>query len=110
MKKSNSSKFIIFVILFILFCIYSMSKNSNVKDFFQDDSSEKFRIISSSENEDLENIILEYAEKEGIDVQIDYAGTLDIMEKLNSGEKYDAVWASNSIWLYMLNSDIKTNR
>ena len=108
MKKSNSSKFTIFVILFILFCIYSMSKNSDVKEFFQDDSSEKFRIISSSENEDIENIVLEYAENEGIDVQIEYAGTLDIMEKLNSGEKYDAVWASNSIWLYMLNSDIKT--
>lgn len=26
------------------------------------------------------------------------------MEKLNSGENYDAVWASNSIWLYMLDS------
>ena len=26
------------------------------------------------------------------------------MQKLNSGEKYDAVWISNSIWLYMLNN------
>ena len=28
------------------------------------------------------------------------------MEKLNSGKYYDAVWASNSIWLYMLNDNI----
>ena len=28
------------------------------------------------------------------------------MEKLNNGENYDAVWCSNSIWLYMLNDDI----
>lgn len=26
------------------------------------------------------------------------------MQKLNNGEEYDAVWASNSIWLYMLDS------
>ena len=29
------------------------------------------------------------------------------MDKLNQGEKYDAVWMSNSIWLYMLNNNIK---
>ena len=31
------------------------------------------------------------------------------MEKLNSGEYYDAVWTSNSIWLYMLDSSVKTS-
>lgn len=29
------------------------------------------------------------------------------MDKLNNGEKYDAVWISNSIWLYMLDSNVK---
>ena len=29
------------------------------------------------------------------------------MQKLNSGEKYDAVWLSNSIWGYMLDSSVK---
>ena len=28
------------------------------------------------------------------------------MDKLNNGENYDAVWCSNSIWLYMLNDEI----
>ena len=28
------------------------------------------------------------------------------MEKLNSGEKYDAVWLSNSIWSYMLDGSV----
>ena len=49
-----------------------------------------------------------YAKKNNIDVSIDYAGTIEIMSKLNNGEKYDAVWCSNSIWLYMLDSKIKT--
>ena len=108
MKNLNNKKTTIFIIIFILFCLYIIGKDSSVSDIFQDNSRDKFRIISSSENEDIESIILDFAEKEGIDVKIDYAGTLDIMEKLNSGQEYDAVWASNSIWLYMLNSNIKT--
>ena len=66
-------------------------------------------IISSSENEDLQGIIENYAKSKGYDVDIEYAGSLDIMQKLNSGEKYDAVWLSNSIWMYMLDSNIKTS-
>ena len=65
------------------------------------------KIISSSENQDLENIIEKYANKNNIEIEIEYAGTLEIMEKLNSGEKYDAVWCSNSVWLYMLNDNVK---
>ena len=67
------------------------------------------KIISSSENQDLENIINEYATKNNIDIEVEYAGTLEIMEKLNSGEKYDAVWCSNSVWLYMLEDLVKVS-
>ena len=71
--------------------------------------SKTLHIISSSENKDLEPIIQEYAKSKKYDIDIEYAGTLDIMEKLNSGEYYDAVWTSNSIWLYMLDSSVKTS-
>ena len=77
--------------------------NQDNSEIIEDDT---FRIISSSENEDMEQMITEYAETKGIDVSFEYAGTLDIMEKLNSGEEYDAVWTSNSIWLYMLNKNV----
>ncbi|MBR6034318.1 MAG: VWA domain-containing protein [Clostridia bacterium] len=69
-------------------------------------SSSTFKIIASSENEDLEQVIKQYGRSNNLDISIDYAGTLEIMDKLNSGEKYDAVWTSNSIWLYMLNSNV----
>lgn len=72
-------------------------------------STKEFKIISSNENKDIEPIITEIAEKEGIELKIDYAGTLEIMELLNSGEEYDAVWASDSIWLYMLNDEVKVS-
>ena len=71
-----------------------------------DDNS--FKIISSSENQDLEPIVQKYAKSKGYDVNFEYAGTLEIMQKLNDGEKYDATWVSNSIWLYMLDNSVKT--
>ena len=49
---------------------------------------------------------LDVARKNNIKLSIDYAGTIDIMEKLNSKEQYDAVWTSNSIWLYMLDKSV----
>ena len=80
------------------------SIGTNSKDKSNDTS---FRIISSSENKDLENVMQNFARKNNINLIIDYAGTIDIMEKLNKKEKYDAVWTSNSIWLYMLDSSVK---
>ena len=115
-KKNNSAIFIVIGIIIVYFLI------GNVFNFIVDflNGSEKtttkepkaysktFRIISSSENKDLEPIILNYAKSKKYDVEIEYAGTLDIMQKLNDGEEYDAVWTSNSIWIYMLDSSVKT--
>ena len=64
----------------------------------------KFNLISSSENKILDGEIKSFAKKNGIDLNITYADTLDIMSKLNSGEKYDAVWSANSIWVYRVNT------
>ena len=81
---------------------------TTIKNTEKTNSDNTFKIISSTENKDIEKIKQNYAKKNNIDVSIDYAGTIEIMSKLNNGEKYDAVWCSNSIWLYMLDSKIKT--
>ena len=80
---------------------YDNDSISNVED------NKIFKIISSSENEEFEEFLKQFAFEKDIQLEIDYAGTLEIMERLNQGENYDAIWCSNSIWLYMLNSDIK---
>lgn len=106
---------IIFISLTISGCVEEMRNNAgNISSLFENENSEydetAFNIISSTENKDLEDYIINYAKSEGIDVKIEYSGTIDIMDKLNSGEKYDAVWTSNSIWLYMLDSSkVKTS-
>lgn len=105
-KKTKSLAGIViifFVLVWILSSIGKMFENTENNNIV---TSNTFRIISSTENKDIENVIKTYANKNDIDIQIDYAGTIEIMEKLNNGEKYDAVWCSNSIWLYMLNDNI----
>jgi Ca-activated chloride channel family protein len=113
-KMSLGNLFLIALVLIVLilfFINFSDNKVSsginnvfNLSESSLEDST--FTLISSTENEDLDSILKNFAKEQGIDLQIDYAGTIDIMQKLNSGEQYDAVWASNSIWLYMLDSSV----
>ena len=76
--------------------------------FFGSEDISAFTIIASQENEELINeIVIPYAYSKGYDIDVQYAGTLEIIQKLNAGESYDAVWLSNSIWGYMLDSKVK---
>jgi len=111
-KSSSLVKWLVIAIIIFIWYVYSYSgdtsKENNTNTIFSNNS-KTFNIIASSENEDLENVIQSYAKTKGYDINVEYAGTLDIMQKLNSGEKYDAAWVSNSIWLYMLDSSVKTS-
>ena len=99
---------IIFVILFIIGIGLSVQDEveSGIRNIVSNDSNE-FRIISSTENKDLEPTLQKYARQNNINLDIEYAGTIDIMDRLNNNEQFDAVWTSNSIWLYMLNNSSK---
>ncbi len=108
-KKSNGG-FIIFAIIFgIIFInfiyvgINMYSDDDEYKNIYND---KIFKIISSSENKILDESLKEFASNEDILLDIQYTDTLDVIDKLNSGEKYDAILMSNSIWLSMLDSKI----
>ena len=114
--NNNNFKISLFLVglIFIVFLpilfgiVESISElTSDGKVFSSKENSNVFKIISSSENKDFDSLIKDFASKNDIDIEIDYAGTLEIMNKLNQGENYDAVWCSNSIWLYMLDGSVK---
>lgn len=91
--------------------LYRDSHNSDFNYWEQNNSAideNKFNILASSENKDLEEIVLNYAKSKGYDVNINYAGTLEVMDKINNGEKYDSIFISNSIWAYMIDSKVAT--
>lgn len=116
MKKTKVTVWIVIIIFafIILPSVVSSLKGNNlinnskknITDIF---TRKTFNIIASQENEDLEEVIQNYAKTKKYNINIEYAGTLDVMEKLNNGEQYDAVWVSNSIWLYMLDDNVKVS-
>jgi len=67
-------------------------------------------ILSSYENNVVEDEVRDYAKSIGKDVQFKYMGDLDIIDELDRNSKsYDAVWISNSMWLYMLDNSYLTS-
>ena len=68
-----------------------------------------FRIIASTSTEKMDSNIIKYGKKNGIKVEIEHYGDLEIVDILNNDSKpYDAVWISNSLWLYMLDNSYLT--
>lgn len=62
----------------------------------------QIRILSGSENQELETIIQECSEATGVEIQMEYKGSVDIMRELENGAPdYDAVWPASSIWVSM---------
>ena len=58
------------------------------------------RILSGSENQELEEILDAFSQESGVRIEMTYQGSLDIMRILQSGAAdYDAVWPASSLWL-----------
>ncbi len=59
----------------------------------------QFRIIAGSGNATFEPILKRFGQQNGVDVQITYKGSLDIMHLLQTGKlDYDAIWDADSLW------------
>ena len=98
----------VIVIGIILFLIEFLGK-VGLDDIINRNNNKHLRIIASTSTKSMYNSLKDYAKKEGFDVDVEYYGDLEIVEKLNSdSSNYDAVWMSNSIWLYMLDNQYLT--
>ncbi|MGB4609212.1 MAG: VWA domain-containing protein [Saccharofermentanales bacterium] len=60
------------------------------------------KIVSGSENKELEDIIREFADKNKAKIEMTYMGSIDIMRELQAETEYfDAVWPASNIWISM---------
>jgi Ca-activated chloride channel family protein len=50
-----------------------------------------FKVLAGSELRDLEPLLKAAGSSVGVDLQLSYAGTLDIVERVNAGETFDAI-------------------
>ncbi|MCR6479514.1 VWA domain-containing protein [Variovorax sp. ZS18.2.2] len=57
-----------------------------------------FTILAGSELKDLEGPIVDAAKAAGVEVKLSYAGTLDIVERINAGERFDAILPPNGAY------------
>ena len=108
MEKGKLSFGKILGIILLIYIAFAVFKSCVTKSIKEDDkviySDTVFSIITTPENKELEETLVKYARKNAFDIKIYYADNLDIVDKLNAGEKYDAIWSSNSIWLDMIDS------
>lgn len=111
MVENKNQKFMIWGIIIVISIIFIASLNTQTSSTNKPKHSSNLTILSSYENKDLEEYVKKYAEKEKIKLDFTYMGDLEMIEELdNHSENYDAVWISNSMWLYMLkNTSIISN-
>ena len=107
MEKNKLSFGKIFAIAIIVYILFAMI-NTKVEKEKEDEeiiyNDKVFSLITTPENKELEELINKFARKNTVDINIVYADNLEIVDRINAGEKYDAIWSSNSIWLDMLDS------
>lgn len=107
MKKRPGLTLIVFIIIIgVYFISNAMNEKSDVSssksDFVVDGGGETIRIVSGSENKELEPMLQSYAQDANITIEMDYQGSLDIMRLLESESiSYDALWPASSMWLNM---------
>ena len=96
----------IFIVFFYIF--WNMSNDIVTSNYFDSDT---FKIIASTSMKTMSKELISYARDNDFKVEFEYYGDLEIVDILNEDStEYDAVWISNSIWLYMLdNSSLITN-
>lgn len=57
-----------------------------------------FSVLAGSEIKDIEPALLKAAREANITLQLSYAGTLDIVERINAGERFDAILPPNGAY------------
>ena len=104
MKKNKQNKITWIILIIIGFLLLKSCGNDDTEPT-QKKSKDTFTIISSTSTSALDDEIKKYGKENKINIEIEHYGDLEIVDILNQNSKdYDAVWISNSIWLYMLNN------
>ena len=109
--KDNGNFFNIITAAIIGVVLILIFNASSVEDIIVSKNSlGTLKILSSYENSVVEDEIKDYAKSIDKKVEFVYMGDLDIVDELDRNSKeYDAVWISNSMWLYLLDNSYLTS-
>lgn len=91
---------LILVFISLIFIIEITNIDESIKN---DWKSKYFTILSNPDNKEFMEELKDYAISENIKLFVEYKDDLEAIDELEANSsKYDAVWMSNSTWLYML--------
>ena len=100
------SKFFVVVTIILLAICAIIGYLSSDKNIFK--KSNEFVILSNEDNAAFDNEIIEFGQKNNIRIKFVHADDLEAIDLLSQDStRYDAVWLSNSTWIYMLDG-VKT--
>ena len=97
MSKKRKIFMVLCVVVFFVVFILPIIKN----DFDEIIYDKTFSILSNPDNKVYMDELVKYGRQNNINIEVSYADDLEAMDVLKE-EEYDALWMSNSIWLYML--------
>lgn len=83
--------------LLMLLAVAACGQSSGGEDAAADDP-DAFHILAGSELKDIAPQVAEEAKKAGVTLHFEYAGTLDIIDRVNRGEKIDGIWVANGAY------------
>jgi len=107
-KYEKKNFWLILIFIIIIYIFVNRSYESSISNIFEKDT---FKILASTSTKTMSKNLISYAKDNNFDIEFEYYGDLEIVDILNDdSSQYDAVWISNSIWLYMLdNTSLITN-
>lgn len=111
MKKEKGNFFNIVTAIIIGVILFLSLNSGDVENIIiSKKNSGTLNILSSYDNSVVEDEIIKYAKSIDKKVNFTYMGDLDIVDELDHNSKeYDAVWISNSMWLYLLDNSYLTS-
>lgn len=93
------------IVIFISFMFFLFIVTGGYADF----KNVYFKILSNPDNKEYMDKLIEYGKENDIEIFVEYMDDLEAIDELEEGGYYDAIWLSNSIWLYMLDDVNITN-
>ena len=114
-KKNENKNSIFWIVAAVIIFFYLIGRLigsgvAAISEKIENYSSGTLSILSSYENKSVEDEIVKYAKSINKRVEFHYLGDLEIVDELNdNSSNYDAVWISNSMWLYMLDNTYLTS-
>jgi Ca-activated chloride channel family protein len=100
------NKLTVIMILFMTTLVGCDNQKSSNQTLVTNDPN-ALHILAGSELKDMEVILQEASKEIGVPISVEYSGTMDGVDRIKSGQKYDVGWFSQSKYFYDTDENAK---